>query len=135
MNNNTQPPIFRVLKYIMVDKKKWNELDEEEQKSFNNYMINRFLSMNESWIEVVNTIQKNTWQMKGEYLYNLYKDLIPKGYVWSKYIKASNKKEYKPEEVKAVMEYYTISSKDAKEYIDMLPKDELELITQQISGK
>ena len=49
---------------------------------WNNWMINRFLSMNESWVEVVNIIQKNTWQMEGEHLYNLYKDLIPKQYVY-----------------------------------------------------
>jgi hypothetical protein len=127
--------IFNIVKRIQTTKDNWNDIPQEERDTFNNWMCNKVLSMTQNYVEVVNIIQKNTWQMKGEYLYNLYKDLIPKGYVWSKYIKASNKKEYKPEEVKAVMEYYTISSKDAKEYIDMLPKDELELITQQISGK
>jgi hypothetical protein len=72
--------------------------------------------------------------MKGEYLYNLYKDLIPKQYKYLKYIKASKKKDYKPEEIEAVQSYFEVSKKEAKEYIDMLPKDELKNITAQING-
>jgi uncharacterized protein YfbU (UPF0304 family) len=72
--------------------------------------------------------------MKGVYLYNLYKDLIPKQYKYLKYIKAKNKKEYKVEQIEAVAAYYEISKKEAKEYIDMLPKDELENIILQING-
>ena len=45
-------------------------------EGWNNWMINRYLSMDQEYCEVVNIVQKNTWQMKGEYLYNLYKDLI-----------------------------------------------------------
>jgi hypothetical protein len=73
--------------------------------------------------------------MKGEYLYNLYKDLIPKQYKYLKYIKASKKIDYKPEDIEAVQAYFEVSKKEAKEYISMLPKEELELITQQINGK
>jgi hypothetical protein len=127
--------IFNIVKRIQTSKDNWNDIPVEERETFNNWMCNKVLSMNQDYVEVVNIIQKNTWQMKSEYLYNLYKDIIPKGYVFSKYIKAAKKQEYKSEEVEAVMKYYTVSSKDAKEYINMLPKDELELITQQIIGK
>jgi hypothetical protein len=68
-------------------------------------------------------------------LYNLYKDLIPKQYKYLKYIKASKKVDYKPEEVEAVQIYFEVSKKEAKEYINMLPKDELEIIISQINGK
>ena len=103
-------------------------------EGWNNWMVNRFLSMDQDYCEVVNVVQKNTWQMKGEYLYNLYKDFIPKQYKYLKYIKAKNKKEYKVEQVEAVAAYYEVSKKEAKQYIDMLPKDELENITSQING-
>ena len=103
-------------------------------EGWNNWMINRYLSMDPDYCEVVNYVQKNTWQMKGEYLYNLYKDLIPQQYKFLKYIKAKNKKEYKVDQVEAVAAYYEISKKEAKEYIDMLPTDELENIMLQING-
>jgi hypothetical protein len=104
-------------------------------EGWNNWMINRFLSMDPDYCEVVNIVQKNTWQMKGENLYNLYKDLIPKQYKYLKYIKASKKIDYKPEEVEAVQVYFEVSKKEAKEYINMLPKDELEIIISQIHGE
>jgi hypothetical protein len=104
-------------------------------EGWNNWMVNRYLSMEQDYCEVVNIVQKNTWQMKGEYLYNLYRDLIPKQYKFLKYIKPSKKKDYEPESVTAVSAYYEVSRIEAKEYIDMLPKEELELIKQQILGK
>ena len=103
-------------------------------EGWNNWMINRYLSMDPEYCEVVNLVQKNTWQMKGEYLYNLYKDLIPQQYKFLKYIKASKKTDYKKDDVDAVKQYFEISEKQAKEYIDMLPSDELETIKQQIDG-
>ena len=103
-------------------------------EGWNNWMINRYLSMDPEYCEVVNYVQKNTWQMKGEYLYNLYKDLIPQQYKFLKYIKASKKTDYKKDDVDAVKQYFEISEKQAKEYIEMLPADELETIKQQING-
>ena len=104
-------------------------------EGWNNWMINRFLSMDPDYCEVVNVVQKNTWQMKGEYLYNLYRDIIPKQYVYLKYVKSNTKQDYNVEEIEAVQQYFEVSKKEAKEYIDMLPKEELEIITQQINGK
>jgi hypothetical protein len=104
-------------------------------EGWNNWMINRYLSMDPDYCEVVNVVQKNTWQMKGEYLYNLYKDLIPKQYKYLKYIKASKKIDYKFEEIEAIQAYFEVSKKEAKEYINMLPKDELNNIISQVNGK
>jgi hypothetical protein len=103
-------------------------------EGWNNWMINRYLSMDQEYCEVVNIVQKNTWQMKGEYLYNLYKDLIPKQYKYLKYIKPTNKKDYKIEEVEAVQIYFEISKKEAKEYINLLSKEEINAIQSQIYG-
>lgn len=103
-------------------------------EAWNNWMVNRFLSMDQDYCEVVNYIQKNTWQMKGEYLYNLYRDVIPKQYKFLKYIKSNKKKDYDAGEVEALVTYFEVSKKEAKQYIDMLPKDELKNITAQING-
>ena len=122
--------IFDHLKNITTNKGEY--LGDE---GWNNWMINRYLSMDQNYCEVVNFVQKNTWQMKGEYLYNLYKDLIPKQYVYLKYIKATNAKKYNEDELESVQQYFEISKKEAKEYINMLPEDEIKSITQQINGK
>ena len=121
--------IFDHIKNITTTKESY--LGDE---GWNNWMINRYLSMDPEYCEVVNYVQKNTWQMKGEYLYNLYKDLIPKQYKYLKYIKATNKKEYKSEDIEAIQAYFEISKTEAKEYIDTLDKTEIESIKQQING-
>jgi hypothetical protein len=122
--------IFDHLKNITTTKGEY--LGDE---GWNNWMINRYLSMDSDYCEVVNLVQKNTWQMKGEYLYNLYRDLIPKQYKYLKYVKSTKKKDYKLEEVEAIQAYFEVSKKEAKEYINMLPKAELENIISQINGK
>lgn len=121
--------IFDHLKNITVTKGPY--LGDE---GWNNRMINRYLSMDPEYCEVVNYIQKNTWQMKGEHLYNLYKDLIPQQYKFLKYIKASKKLDYKKEEIDAIKKYFEISEKQAKEYMNLLPKEEIENIISQIIG-
>ncbi len=65
--------IFDHLKNITTNKGPY--LGDE---GWNNWMINRYLSMDPDYCEVVNYVQKNTWQMKGECLYNLYRDLTPR---------------------------------------------------------
>ena len=129
------PTIFDIIKRITVTKDKWNDIPEEEKNTFSNWMCNRILSMNQDYIEVVNIVQKNTWQMKGEHLYNLYKDLIPKQYLFFKYIKTTNARKYDDDELNAVQKYFEVSKKEAKEYINMLPEDELQIIKQQINGE
>jgi len=126
--------IFNIIKRITTTKDNWCDIPEEEKNTFNNWMCNRILSMDPDYCEVVNVVQKNTFIMKGEHLYNLYKDLIPKQYKYLKYIKAKNKKEYKVEQVEAISQYFEISKKEAKEYIDMLSKEEIEYIMLQING-
>ncbi len=130
---NKKASIFDTVKRIMSTKDKWEDIPEEEQSVFNNWMCNKVLSQNEDYIELVNLVQQNTWQMPHKYLYNLYKDVIPKGFVYSKYIKSTTKKKYKDEQVKAISEYYKVSSKIAKEYIDDLDEDFIDSITQQLN--
>jgi hypothetical protein len=122
--------IFDHLKNITTQKGDF--LGEE---GWNNWMVNRYLSMDQDYCEVVNIVQKNTWQIKPEHLYNLYKDIIPKQYVFLKYIKAKNKVDYKKDEIEAVQQYFEVSGREAKEYIKMLPKDELTNIISQVNGK
>ena len=42
----------------------WDEISDEDKKTWSNYMINRFLSMNSDWIELVNELQNITYNQK-----------------------------------------------------------------------
>ena len=70
----------------------WDEISDEDKKSWSNYMVNRFLSMNSDWMELVNELQKYNLQPKE--LYKLYTNILPKGKRWLRYMKGKNDMDY-----------------------------------------
>ena len=63
----------------------WEQISEEDKKTWSNYMVNRFLSMNSNWIELINELQK--YNLEPKELYKLYTNVLPKSKQWLKYIK------------------------------------------------
>ena len=96
----------------------WDEISDEDKKSWSNYMVNRFLSMKMEWVELVNELQKYNLQPKE--LYKLYTNVLPKGKQWLKYIKRRNQMEHPNWLINIVANHEEISKKEAVEYIDML---------------
>ena len=110
--------IFDWLNQITYDKQPWNSFTEEDKKSFEPYMIHRFLSMNPEYIEFVNLVQTFPYTDK-EKIYNIYLYMIPRKKMFLKYIKSSTKK--KQEKLLGyVASYYECSLGEANEYIDIL---------------
>ena len=67
--------LFDWLNQILLHKKKWEDFSETEQKTFNTFMINRFLSMSKDFVDAVNICQEHTFQMEDKDVYNLYKSI------------------------------------------------------------
>jgi hypothetical protein len=110
--------IFDWLKEITSNKSKWESFTEEEQSSFNPYMMHRLLSMNPEYIEFVNLVQTFPYSDK-EKIYNIYLYMIPKKNMFHKYIKSSKKKKQESL-LKHIANYYECSLGEAEEYIDIL---------------
>ena len=53
-------------------------------------MLNRFLSMNKDFIELVNYIQWIPYENKKSY-WNIYLEVLPKKNLWLNYIKSKSK--------------------------------------------
>ena len=96
----------------------WDDMSEEDKKSWSNYMVNRFLSMKPEWIEVVNELQK--YKLQPKELYKLYTNILPKGKQWLKYIKGKNEMDHPKWLINIVVNHEEISKKEAVEYIEML---------------
>ena len=96
----------------------WDEISDEDKKSWSNYMVNRFLSMKTDWIELVNELQK--YNLKPKELYKLYTNILPKGKQWLKYTKGRNIMSHPNWLINVVVNHEQISKKEAIEYIDML---------------
>ena len=111
--------IFDHLAGITHKKTKWEDLTEADQKSFNPYLINRWLSMSPQLIEIVDMFQHYTiGPLTREHVYKLYYDILPKGKFFSKYIKGKKSDKYNNDLVKFVAEHVQISKREAMEYID-----------------
>ena len=110
--------IFDWLKEITVNKSKWESFTEEEQATFNPYMVHRFLSMNPDYVEFVNLVQTFSYSDK-EKIYNIYLYMLPKKNMFFKYIKSTKSK---PKEalLKHIASYYECSLGEAEEYTHIL---------------
>jgi len=113
--------VFDWTKEIMTSKRSWKTFTPEEQKSFEPFMVNRILSMNPSYIQLVNYVQKIPYSEK-EKLYNIYCEIIPKKFIFSKYIKSS-KKSVNKDILEKVSSFYDCSLGEAEEYVHLLRKE------------
>ena len=95
----------------------WDEISDEDKKSWSNYMVNRFLSMKIDWIEFVNEVQK--YPLKPKELYKVYIDILPKKRQWLKYIKGDKEMKYPKWVYEIVAKHLQISLREASDAVDM----------------
>jgi hypothetical protein len=121
--------IFDWLKEITTTKKPWSSFTEDQQESFNSYMVHRFVSMYEGYTEVANYGQRIPYPEK-EKTYKYYCHMLPKKNVFLKYVKGSRKK---PSEklLHHIADHYTISLGEAEDYIYILKKEGIEMILER----
>ena len=95
----------------------WDEISDEDKKSWSNYMVNRFLSMKMEWVEFVNEVQK--YPLKPKELYKVYTDILPKKRQWLKYIKGDKEMKYPKWVYEIVAKHLQISLREASDAVDM----------------
>ena len=121
--------IFDWINQMLVTKKHWNEFTEDEQKKFSPFIINRFLSMDKDFIEIVNMFQKYAiGTLEPREVYKWYCDILPKGKRFNKYIKGKRDKKYDKELVEILTTYFECSKLQTKQYLELIDKEELKSI-------
>jgi len=112
----------------------WEDISDEDKKTWSNYMVNRFLSMKSDWIDLVNEIQK--YPLEPKELYKVYTNILPKKKQWLRYIKGDKKMDYPKwvyeivakdmqvsmREAVSAVEVYAISTGGQSELADILLK-------------
>jgi len=114
--------IFDWLNEITYHKRPWNTFTDEDKAEFNTYMINRFISMNSNYIDVVNLIQRYPECPKRK-VYQLYCELLPKQKQFFRYIKSKIKGD--KETIDKIADYYKCSTREAKEYVLLLNEEQI----------
>ena len=101
----------------------WDEITEEDKKTWSNYMINRFLSMKMEWTDFVNEIQK--LKLDSYQLYVVYSSILPRGKQYLKYIKKKKGTIYNTQVIQKVSEYFEISKSESEDYLNLLSKKQI----------
>ena len=110
--------IFGWLEEITVNKSPLSSISDESWDTWNSYMVHRYVSMNQDYVDIANLVQKINPQNKKQ-IYSIYKEMIPKRKMWLKYIKNEVKKEQKELE-EYIAKYFDCSLGEAEHYIDIL---------------
>jgi hypothetical protein len=128
MSKPKQFTIFDFLKSIIDTKQNWDSFTPEQQKLFNGFLINKFLSMNPKYIELVNYVQSLNFQ-NNKKIYEVYCWMIPQSKnTYSPYIKSNVKKSIPEESIKCTAEYFECSLNEAEDYINLMDNKWLEII-------
>lgn len=110
--------IFDHIKNLTIRKK---YCTDEELKTFDVYMINRWLSMHPDLTEMINELQKiNTSALDKKQIYRLYLAFLPKQSFFIKYIKSSGTEKYNSELINIMSKYYKTSKFKTIYYLDIL---------------
>ena len=114
---------------LLVHKKNWNDFSEDEQKKFSPFIINRWLSMDKEFIEIVNYFQKySIGTLESREVYKWYCEVLPKCKRFNKYIKGKKSKKYNKDLVDILVKYFECSKLHVEEYLDFLSKNDLQFI-------
>lgn len=112
--------IFDHLSNVTDKKVTWEDLSDTDKKSFSPYMINRLLSMNQDYIELVNDLQKYTiGTLESREVYKLFSDILPKKKQFNKYIKGKKADKFNKDLVDLICTHFSISRKEAIECLDI----------------
>ena len=98
--------------------------NEEIRKGYQPYMINRFVSMSEVYIPIVNEINK--YELPKNVHFNYLFSILPKRKQFFKYIK--KKKDLTIQEKKLIANYFEVGLKEAERYIQLLEESQIKEI-------
>ena len=115
---------FDHIKNLHTKKRHWEDFNDEEKKSFNVFIINKALSMNPSYLGIVNMIQNFTGLnqiLSQKEVFNIYFNLLPSKFRFYKWIKGEkNKKEKEKAEYLAM--HFKVSTREAYDYLKILDR-------------
>ena len=117
--------LFDHLNALTLTKDDFDLNNDEQSKSYNNFMINRFVSMAEMYIPIVNEI--NRYELPKDVHYNYYKAVMPKRKQYFKYMKQKVDVDEKTREL--LCEYFKCACGELEHHLKILTKEQIKTIT------
>jgi len=101
----------------------YDKLSDADKKSFNHFMILRFLSMDRSSIDSISSIAKYQSDIPSRNFYTLCTAVTNQSSTYFPYVK-SNSKGFTSDLLNLVSKRFEVSKSEAKEYCHLYMKDE-----------
>ena len=121
---------FDHIKNLHTKKRRWDDFNDEEKKSFNVFIINKALSMNPNYLGIVNMIQNYTGLnqiLSPKEVFNIYFNLLPNKFRFYKWIKGQKNKKDK-EKAEYLAMHFRVSTREAYDYLKILDKKSINKI-------
>ena len=132
-NSNPRMTPFDYLKLVHNKKVKWEDLNEEEQKAWNTFIINRALSFTSDYLDIINKIQPYTGgQLTPAEIFKYYQSMLPSNFRFQKWIKGKKEKKYNPQLLALLSGYFECSCKQAEDYLNIMNKKDLKILLNSI---
>ena len=121
---------FDFLRLVHDKKIKWEDLNEDEQKTYNKFIINRALGFNNNMLDIVNRLQGYDVTPKESFKY--YQSMTDNKFRFNKWIKGNKEKSFNSELLLKIAGYLECSKKQASEYLNILSKKEIKNLLKYI---
>ena len=106
---------FDHLKNLHTKKRNWDDFNDEEKKNFNVFIINKALSFNPNYLNIINLVQKySAGQIPQKEVFKIYFNLLPSKFRFYKWIKGKKEKENK-DKIEYLAMHFECSKKEAKD--------------------
>ena len=115
---------FEHVKNLHTKKRRWEDFNDEEKKSFNVFIINKTLSFNPNYLSIVNMVQNYTGLnqiLSQKEVFNLYFNLLPTKFRFYRWIKGAKSKKHK-ENAEYLAMHFKVSIREAYDYLSILDK-------------
>ena len=120
---------FEHVKNLHTKKRRWEDFNDEEKKAFNVYIINKTLSFNSNYLDIVGITQKySTDQISQKEVFNIYFSLLPNNFRFYRWIKGAKTKKDK-EKAEYLAMHFKVSTREAYDYLKILDKKTIKSIT------
>ena len=115
---------FDHIKNLHTKKRRWEDFNDEEKKSFNVFIINKGLSMNPNYLGIVNMVQNFTGLnqiISPKEVFNIYFNLLPNNFRFYKWIKGEETKKDK-EKAEYLAMHFKVSTREVYDYLGILDR-------------
>jgi len=113
--------LFDFIDGVTSKKKAWSKWSDNDQKSFTPFIVNRFLSMRQDLVELINELQTYTiGLLRPKETYQLYHEFLPTNKTYAKYIKGKKEGKFSDKLIAQIAEYYQVSKSESIDYVELM---------------